>query len=131
VKTRLPSGTCGTAACSLARRTRAPRQECTATEKIGPTLEFGCKAEPKVTVFRIGKDAEGKFRFFIASGEALDKPKQFLGTSIVVKTKNDAAKIVNDSVSAGWEPHFVVAMGDIEAELEILANMLGIKVEKF
>lgn len=122
---------CGTAACSLAREDTGAEAGVHCNRKIGPTLEFGCKAEPKVTVFRIGKDAEGKFRFFIASGEALDKPKQFLGTSIVVKTKNDAAKIVNDSVSAGWEPHFVVAMGDIEAELEILANMLGIKVEKF
>ena len=122
---------CGTAACSLAREDTGAEAGVHCNRKIGPTLEFGCKAEPKVTVFRIGKDAEGKFRFFIAGGEALDKPKQFLGTSIVVKTKNDAAKIVNDSVSAGWEPHFVVAMGDIEAELEILANMLGIKVEQF
>ena len=122
---------CGTAACSLAREDTGAEAGVHCNRKIGPTLEFGCKAEPKATIFRIGKDAEGKFRFFIAGGEALDKPKQFLGTTIVIKTKNDAAKIVNDSVSAGWEPHFVVAMGDIEAELEILANMLGIKVEKF
>ncbi len=122
---------CGTAACSLAREDTGAEAGVHCNRKIGPTLEFGCKAEPKATIFRIGKNAEGKFRFFISGGEALDKPKQFLGTSVVIKTKSEAAKIVNDSVNAGWEPHFAVAMGDIEAELEILANMLGIEAEKF
>lgn len=122
---------CGTAACSLAREDTGAEAGVHCNRKIGPTLEFGCKAEPAVTIFRIGKNAEGKFRFFIAGGEALDKPKQFLGTSIVIKTEGDAAKIVNDSVTAGWEPHFAVAMGDIKAELEILANMLGIEAQQF
>ena len=38
-------------------------------------------------MFRIGKKADGTFRLFLATGEALDKPQQFLGTSIVVKDK--------------------------------------------
>ena len=99
--------------------------------KIGPTLEFGCKAEPAATIFRFGKDAAGNFRLFIAGGAVLDKPKQFLGTSLVVKTKTDAAQIIERSVKAGWEPHFVVAMGDITAELEVLADLLQIKVERY
>lgn len=122
---------CGTAACSLAREDTGALAGVHCNRKIGPTLEFGCKAEPRATVFRIGKNAEGKFRFFIAAGEVLDKPKQFLGTSLVVKTDASSAHIVNSSVLSGWEPHFAVAMGDISAELEELANLLNIEVEKY
>ena len=121
---------CGTAACSLARDGKAMAGvHC--NRKIGPTLEFGCKAEPKVTIFRVGKKADGTFRIFLAGGEALDKPQQFLGTSIVVKTDGDAKLTVEQSVKDGWEPHFVVAMGDVKAEIIALANMLGIEVNKF
>ena len=48
-----------------------------------------------VTVFRVGRKPDGTFRFFIARGEALDKPKQFNGTSIVVKTEMDAKEVVH------------------------------------
>lgn len=122
---------CGTAACSLAREDTGACAGLHCNRKIGPTLEFGCKAEPDVTIFRIGKKADGTFRFFISNGEALDKPQQFLGTSIVVKTDNNASDIINGAVKSGWEPHFVVAMGNVSSELEALANMLGIEVEKF
>lgn len=122
---------CGTAACSLAREDTGACAGLHCNRKIGPTLEFGCKAEPDVTIFRIGKKADGTFRFFISNGEALDKPQQFLGTSLVVKTDNNASDIINGAVKSGWEPHFVVAMGNVSSELEALANMLGIEVEKF
>lgn len=122
---------CGTAACSLAREDKGAMAGVHCNRKIGPTLEFGCKAEPRVTIFRIGKDKNGKFRFFVSTGEALDKPQQFFGTSIVVKTDSVAPELINNAVKAGWEPHFVVAMRDIQDELLTLANMLGIEVEKF
>ncbi|MBR5409603.1 MAG: fucose isomerase [Clostridia bacterium] len=122
---------CGMAPCSLARDDTGAVAGRHCNRHIGPTLEFGCKAEKNVTVCRVGKDAFGKFRLFICSGEALDKPQQFYGTSIVVKTKSDAAAVVDRSVSDGWEPHFVVAMGDIAAELHILADMLGIEAVEY
>lgn len=122
---------CGMAPCSLAREDTGAQAGLHCNRKIGPTLEFGCRAEKEVTIFRIGKKANGEFRIFICSGEALDKPKQFFGTSIVVKTKNSASDILNSSVVSGWEPHFVVAMGDIAEEIKALSNMLGIEVESF
>ncbi len=122
---------CGMAPCSLARDDTGAVAGRHCNRHIGPTLEFGCKAEKNITVCRVGKDASGKFRLFICSGEALDKPQQFYGTSIVVKTKSDAAAVVDRSVSDGWEPHFVVAMGDIAAELHILADMLGIEAVEY
>lgn len=122
---------CGTAACSLAREDTGAKVDVHCNRKIGPTLDFGCKPCEEVTIFRIGKDSGGKFRFFIASGQALDKPKQFNGTSVVVKTNADAKAIVYESVEAGWEPHFVVAYGNVAAELEILAGMLNMGVQKY
>ena len=122
---------CGTAACSLAREDTGAKVDVHCNRKIGPTLDFGCKPCKNVTIFRIGKDSEGQFRFFLASGEALDKPKQFNGTSVVVRTKESAEKVVYESVEAGWEPHFVVIYDDVAAELEILAHMLGMEVQKY
>ena len=122
---------CGTAACSLAREDTGAVCDVHCNRKIGPTLDFGCKAAPAVTVFRIGREPDGSCRFFVCRGEALDKPKQFNGTSIVVKTEGNSKQIVERSVKNGWEPHFVVAMADIKEELLALANMLDISVEAY
>lgn len=122
---------CGTAACSLAREDTGARADVHCNRKIGPTLDFGCRPAEHATIFRIGKDGDGNFRFFIAEGEALDKPKQFNGTSVVVRTRANAKQIVYESVEAGWEPHFVVIYGDVVAELEILAKMYNMEVQKY
>ena len=122
---------CGTAACSLARKDTGAVVGEHCNRHIGPTLEFGCKAAPEVTIFRIGRKADGSFRFFIASGEALDRPKQFLGTSLVVKTEKNAEQIIRTTVEDGWEPHYAVIYKDAAEELEILAHMLDIEVLRF
>lgn len=119
---------CGTAACSLARPDTGAQIGVHPNRKIGPVMDFGCKACESVTVFRVGRKADGTFRFFLISGEALDKPKQFCGTSIVIKTQNCAQQVVNDSVTDGWEPHFIVIYEDVKEELKILAHMLDIEV---
>lgn len=122
---------CGTGACSLAREDTGACAGLHCNRKIGPTLEFGCKPEPNVTIFRVGKRADGSFRFFVSTGEALDMPQQFFGTSVVIRTDTSSADIINSAVKSGWEPHFAVAMGDIKDELCILANYLGIEVEEY
>ena len=119
---------CGMCAPSLASR---PSIGVHPNRKIGPAMDFGCKTCPSVTVFRIGRDAGGAFRAFIAQGSALDKPKQFFGASVVVKTDGSAKKLVYESVKDGWEPHFVVAYADIAFELEDLCRMLGMPVSRF
>ncbi len=118
---------CGTAACSLANTSTGAKVDVHCNRKIGPTLDFACKPCKEVTIFRIGKDRDGFFRIFAAAGEAIDTPKQFNGTSVVVKTNGNAEDIVYDTVQEGWEPHFVVSYGDITEELNALANMLNIE----
>ena len=122
---------CGMAACSLARTDTGAVIGEHCNRHIGPTLEFGCKAAPRVTVFRVGMSPEGAFRFFIASGEALDKEKQFFGTSMTVRTDRSAKEIVDRTVRDGWEPHFAVIYGDAADSLEILGHMLNIEVIRF
>ena len=119
---------CGMAPCSLAREDTGACAGLHCNRKIGPTLEFGCKAEPEVTIFRIGRNGDGSFRFFVSKGRAIDKPKQFNGTSIVIETANSSPEIINTAVRDGWEPHFAVAMGDITEEIKALGNYLGIEV---
>lgn len=122
---------CGMAPTSLAHESTGAQVGVHCNRKIGPTLDFGCRPAPHATIFRVGKKPDGTFRFFIATGEAPDRLKQFTGTTIVVQTDGVAKDIVENAVKGGWEPHFAVAMADISTELEALANMLGIEVERF
>ncbi len=121
---------CGMAACSLASGEKA-NIGVHPNRKIGPVMDFGCKAGEAATIFRVSKDGDGKFRFFVASGEILPKEKQFQGTSIVVKMDGNCKEIVENSVKAGFEPHYVVCYGDIAKELKSLGGMLNIPVWKF
>ena len=122
---------CGAAACSLARKDTGATVGVHPNRKIGPAMDFGCEAFPDATVFRVGREPDGSFRFFILEGEALDKPKQFIGTSIVVKTDNPVREVVEESVKSGFEPHYAVIKGRHAATLEAAAHMLGIPVCRF
>lgn len=121
---------CGMASCDLANGEKA-NIGLHPNRRLGPVMDFGCKANKEATIFRIGKDGDGKFRFFVANGEILEKEKQFEGASIVVKTQKPSLQLVQESVKDGWEPHFVVAYGDIREELTILGQMLDIPVSLY
>ena len=102
-----------------------------ALRKIGPAMDFGCEAFPEATIFRIGRKPDGSFRFFVAEGSVLDKPKQFIGTSIVVKTDRNSKEVVEDSIRSGFEPHFAVIKGHHAETLKVLAEMFGFEVCKY
>lgn len=122
---------CGAAACSLARKDTGATVGVHPNRKIGPAMDFGCEAFEDATVFRIGREPDGSFRFFLCEGEALNKPKQFIGTSIVIRTDDDARSIVEDSVEAGFEPHFVVIQGRHGETIEALAKFFGFPVYRY
>ena len=121
----------GAAACSLARKDTGAAVGVHPNRKIGPVMDFGCEAFKDATVFRIGREPDGSFRFFLMEGEALDKPKQFNGTSVVVRTDKPCRDAVEQSVLAGFEPHFVVIKGRHAAALEALATYLGFPVCRY
>ncbi|MDC7243175.1 MAG: fucose isomerase [Sphaerochaetaceae bacterium] len=122
---------CGTGACSLAREDTISLTGVHPNRKIGPTMEFGLKPSKKATIFRIGRKPNGKFRFLLLKAKILDKPKQFLGTSLVCKIKSEVKPLITKLVKAGWEPHYIICYDDILEELEILADMLNIEVCKY
>ena len=122
---------CGMAACSLARTDTGAQVGVHPNRKIGPVMDFGCRASDEATIFRVGRKKDGSFRFFIAEGRILDKPKQFCGTSIVVQTDTPAKDVVHQSVKAGWEPHYVVLYAAAADRLEKLGHMLGVEVCRF
>ncbi len=122
---------CGAAACTLARKDTGAEIGVHPNRKIGPAMNFGCEAFPEATIFRVGREPDGSFRFFIAEGEALDKPRQFIGTSLVVKTDAPSRKLVEQSVLDGFEPHFVVMKGRCAGELKALAEMFGFPVYEY
>lgn len=122
---------CGTGACSLARKDTGALMGVHPNRKIGPTMEFGLKPSEKATIFRIGRKPDGSFRFFILPGEILDKPKQFLGTSMVVRVQPAVNPLITRLVKEGWEPHFIVLYDDVVESLEYLAEMLNIEVCKY
>ena len=66
-----------------------------------------------------------------AEGEALDKPKQFIGTSIVIHTDDDSRSIVEESVLEGFEPHFIIIKGRHAETLQALAEMFRFEVLRF
>jgi L-fucose isomerase-like protein len=122
---------CGAAACSLARKDTGAVVGVHPNRKIGPAMDFGCEAFDGATIFRVGRLPDGKFRFFLCEGTALSKPKQFTGTSIVIRTDDPAKEIVMDSVCKGFEPHFAIIKGRCAGTLEALAGYLGLPVYRY
>ena len=122
---------CGTAACSLARNDTGACIGEHCNRHIGPTMEFGCEASDHAVVFRIGRNPDGTFRFFIASGKAVDTPKQFFGTSTVLEMTGKAEHIIHQSVLEGWEPHYAIVYEDVADELEMLAYMFRADVRRY
>ncbi len=122
---------CGAAACGLARKDTGAEIGVHPNRKIGPAMNFGCEAFPEATIFRIGREPDGSFRFFVAEGAALDKPRQFIGTSIVIRTDANARALVERSVEAGFEPHFVVIRGRHADTFSALAELFRFPVYRF
>ena len=58
----------------------------------------------------------------------LDRPRQYLGTSLVIRTEQNAGQIVDRAVRDGWEPHYAVLYGDCADALVMLGPMLGAEV---
>ena len=118
---------CGAGASSLASNRCGAKLGVHPNRKIGPVMDFGLKPG-KVTVMRVGRDQHG-YRMFAYTGEALDEPQKFYGTSVTVRPEGGkAAQYVQKFIKDGWEPHFIVAYGDIIDELKIICDTLKIRI---
>lgn len=121
---------CGAGATCLARKKEGAKLGVHPNRKIGPTMEFGLK-EGVVTVLRLGLDPKG-FRLFAMKGTALDEPQKFYGTSVTVRPEDGkSSEKVAQFIKDGWEPHFVIAYGDIMEELRLTCEYLDIRFNEY
>jgi len=121
---------CGAGATSLAQTKTGATIGVHPNRKIGPVMEFGLRSGT-VTVLRLGK-SRGGLRLMVMKGEALDEPQKFSGTSVTVRPQQGhSQEKVAELVRDGWEPHFVVAYGDIAEELRLMCGFLNIEHIKY
>ncbi|MFD1068075.1 L-fucose/L-arabinose isomerase family protein [Oceanobacillus locisalsi] len=116
---------CGAGAYSLANPKTGARPGVHPNRKLGFTMEFGLKPG-RVTIFRVSYTPEG-YRMLIMSGEALDTPQRFNGTSVEVKLETEVTDTLYDLMDEGFEPHYALVYADVADELIELGKQLGIE----
>lgn len=116
---------CGAGAYSLANPKTGARPGVHPNRKLGFTMEFGLKPG-RVTIFRVSYTPEG-YRMLIMSGEALDTPQRFNGTSVEVELETNVTDTLYDLMDEGFEPHYALVYADITDELIELGKQLEIE----
>ena len=115
---------CGQAPASMAAR--APDATIHTNRRQALLLEFPLKAG-RVTLFRLSQ-AHGTPQVVIATGEMLDRPMAFTGTSGTVRFDRGADAVCADVMASGLEHHMALAYGDHADALRGVAAGLGLPV---
>jgi L-fucose isomerase-like protein len=117
---------CGQAPISM----RAPAAQATATvhtnRRMPLLYEFPLKPG-RVTFMRLSQ-AFGTPKMIIASGEVLDRPMAFTGTSGVVRFDTPAERMLGHVIGSGLEHHMALAYGDHAPMLRETAAALSLPV---
>ncbi|MCK0167977.1 hypothetical protein MWU52_10485 [Jannaschia sp. S6380] len=115
---------CGQAPASMAAR--APDATVHTNRKQALLLEFPLKAG-RVTLFRLSQ-AQGRPQVIVATGEVLDRPMAFTGTSGVIRFDRGAPAVCADVMASGLEHHMALAYGDHADTLRGVAAGLDLPV---
>ena len=89
-------------------------------------MEFPLKPG-RVTVARLS-EATGVFRLVVGSGEMIQAPPSFSGTSGVLRFDQPAAEVLDTILAEGLEHHLSITYGDYVPALLALAKMLDLPV---
>lgn len=116
---------CGFAPYSLANKQTGAQIGVHPNRKMRVAMDFGIKPGP-VTIFRVSHSPKG-YRFLITTGESLDVPNSYQGTSAEIRLNMDAECFVRSVVEEGFEPHLAMVHGDVSRELIEMARILGIE----
>ncbi len=117
---------CGLAPRSYCAPGQAPAAAVHSNRKMALLNEFACKPG-SITFARITA-AYGAPALAIGSGEMLDEPRSFAGTSGVCRPKCGAQRFADLLIGAGLEHHLSFAYGDCKEELEAVAAQLSMPV---
>jgi hypothetical protein len=115
---------CGQAPASM--QAERPAAQIHSNRKMPLLMEFALKPG-RVTFARISQ-AGGREFLAVATGEMLDRPKSFTGTSGVVRFDRSAADFANWLINGRLEHHMALAYGDYRSTLHSLAAALKIPV---
>lgn len=117
---------CGLAPLSMADPSVQPEATIHSNRKMPLLMQFPLKPG-RVTVARLS-EASGEFRLVMASGEMLQAPPSFTGTSGTLCFDSGAANVMDTLMREGLEHHLSLTYGDHIEALEMLARMLEIPI---
>jgi len=115
---------CGLAPLSMADPDIQPEATIHSNRKMPLLMQFPLKPG-RVTVARLS-EASGELRLVIGTGEMLQAPPSFTGTTGTLRFDSGAALVMDTLMREGLEHHLSLTYGDHVETLEMLARMLDI-----
>jgi L-fucose isomerase-like protein len=116
---------CGVSAFSLASPKTGPVAGVQPNRNLGFAFNHSLKTGP-VTVARLGQGPQG-LRLGILSGEAVDGPNTFQGTSVEVKLNGPVRETLDRILASGFEHHYALVWQDVTRELAELCRLLSLE----
>jgi L-fucose isomerase-like protein len=95
--------------------------------KPGITVEFPVGPR-EMTYLRLGQTGSG-FRILHARGLAQQHQSFCRGTTLSFKPQVGGLEFLSGLMAAGAEHHLVIAQGDIDQDLVVLCNLMGIRLQ--
>lgn len=117
---------CGQAPLSMLADDDQPLATIHTNRKMPLLYEFALKPG-RITLMRISQ-AGGEQKMVISSGEMLDRPKSFTGTSGVIRFDRPCSAVLNDIMASRLEHHMALAYGDHRHILQSIAGEMGLPV---
>jgi L-fucose isomerase-like protein len=126
---------CGLAPLSMSDPSVRPRGTIHSNRQLPLLMEFPLRPG-RVTMARLseatrssGGDAGGsRYQLVVGSGEMLQAPMSFTGTSGLLRFDRPASEVLDAMLSEGLEHHIALTYGDHVPELLALAEMLALPV---
>jgi L-fucose isomerase-like protein len=116
---------CGQAPLSMSATGNASAQ-IHSNRRMPLLLEFALRPG-RVTLVRVSQ-AHGTHSVAIATGEVLERPRSFTGTSGVIRMDTPAGEFCRRLIGSGLEHHLALAYGDHAPAIEAAASALGLPV---
>ena len=99
-------------------------------DRKGIVSEFPLKPG-QVTIMRIGENRERGYRMLSIAGEAMQTEQIVRGTPLQVRFKQPVRSVVDTLIQKGFEHHFILCYGDIQAELRTFSSLLNLDLIEF
>lgn len=117
---------CGLAPLAMADPAVPPQGTVHSNRKLPLLMEFPLKPG-RVTIARLS-EATGSFRLVVGSGEMIQAPPSFSGTSGLLRFDRPAGEILETILGEGLEHHLSITYGDYVPALLALAKMLELPI---